>query len=50
MGEAQNLTIAVYHADAGTEHANKLAVLASMSLADNGEQSWSDSSDKGRTQ
>ena len=29
VGEAQNLTIAVYHADFGTEHADKLALLTS---------------------
>jgi len=32
VGEAQNLTVAIYHADPGTENADKLALLASASL------------------
>ncbi|WP_113700019.1 helix-turn-helix domain-containing protein [Nonomuraea lactucae] len=32
VGEAQNLTIAVYHADFGTEDADKLALLASTAV------------------
>lgn len=33
VGEAQNLTVAVYHADAGTPDADKLALLTSMASA-----------------
>ena len=32
VGEAQNLTVAVYHADFGTVDADKLAVLASTAV------------------
>lgn len=32
VGEAQNLTVAIYHADPGTENADKLALLAAATL------------------
>ena len=32
VGEAQNLTVAIYHADPGTENADKLALLGSAAL------------------
>jgi len=32
VGEAQNLAVAIYHADPGTEYADKLALLTSAAL------------------
>jgi hypothetical protein len=32
VGEARNLAVAIYHADPGTEYADKLALLTSAAL------------------